>query len=237
MDQQTQGQSQAPDTSTQSATNAPASLDDVYKQFNVEDTASSFQPNRQQSNQGNQQQPAQQQVAPQIPDPILDPAGHKAWLSINVADAQTLKQSLSKVEGTLSQIQAHATRQQEEADIRAAVQSVKQAGFEADDDFIEIALGQQARKDSKFLAVFNNRQKNPAAWGAALTAFANTAKGKYAFKADANLAENVRAAKQSTQTTQPAGQGGSTNSIEKNLEGKVGAEWQRAWDSMVSGGR
>src|SRR3990167_10848564 len=66
-------QSSSADT-TQQTTEAPQSLDQVYKQFNVEAEAQSFQPQVQ-----TQQQQAQPKTEVAVPDPVLDAEGFKKW--------------------------------------------------------------------------------------------------------------------------------------------------------------
>ncbi len=208
-------------------------LDQVYKEFNVEETAANFQPQRQ------QQEPrqTQQQVPDSVPDPLLDANGFKAYQARQAQVAQKHGDVLSQLTSTVAQMRAEEQRQKEERDIGAAVQKVKEAGFEADNDFIEIALGQKAKQDPRFLAVFNNRGKNPAAWNKALAAVANEMKGKFAFKTDENLASNVRAAKNSTQTTQTTAADTQGNSVEKHFAGiKDPRAFANEWERYVSNG-
>jgi len=220
-----------PETST--ATEAET-LDQVYKAFNVEESAAQFRPQVQAPQQP--QPPQQSQAQPQgevVPDPVMDPAGYKAWASRN---SEATQNALRAISGQLAGFAQQQARVQEENDIRAAVTAVKNAGFEAEDDFIEIALGQKVRKDPKFLAVYQNRSKNPQAWGRALAAFSNEAKGKYAFKTDETLAANVRAAKASTNTTQAAQASENKNSLDKFLEeSKDPREFEARWRQIVHG--
>ena len=61
---------------------------------------------------------------------------------------------------------------------------------------MEIALGLKARRDPKFMSIYQNRHKNPAAWNAALGAVAGEIKSKVQFRQDSQLTENVIAAKE-----------------------------------------
>lgn len=213
-------------------------LDSVYKEFNVDDMAANFRPSQPQQNMQQQDTRQAQNSAPaDVPDPLLDANGFKAYQSRQAQIAQKHGDVLSQLTGTVAQMRAAEIRQNEERDIGAAVQKVKDAGFEADNDFIEIALGQKAKQDPRFLAVFNNRGKNPAAWNKALTAVANEMKGKFAFRTDENLASNVRAAKNSTQTTQSTAADTQGNSAEKHFSGiKDPRAFANEWERYVSNG-
>lgn len=210
-------------------TSDDVTLDQVYEKFNVEEAASDFSPQVQQPAQKTVQAP-QPQIGAEIPDPVLDPAGFKAYHSKFDAALQTLTQ-------TQQQLVAERMRSREEADIKQAVSVVREkVGGEVDEDFIEIALGQKARKDAKFLSIYNNRAKNPAAWKAALGAVGNELKTKYQFRTDPQIAENVRAAKQSTQSTLTKRGDDSANPLESKLAGvKSEVEFAREWERLRSG--
>lgn len=236
-EQATSGDAGATQTGAEQSPEQAETLDQVYAKFNVDQQAQEFSPQRQAPQQPQYQAPP---VQPQtmesfgaaIPDPILNPDQHKAWLASQNAQ---IRQALSSLHGAQQQMAAERMRQKEEADIQKAVQTVKAKVEGVDDDFIEIALGQKARKDPRFLAVYNNRDKNPQAWNAALNAVSNEFKQKFAFKPDAQIAENVRAAKQSTQTSLTTRDQSGGNSLEKRLEGKTGREFEAEWRRIVNG--
>lgn len=225
MSDETQTQSQAPETSQQSPT-----LDQVYKQFNVEAEAQSFQPQRQVQAQQQQQQKAESVV----PDPVLDPQGYKSWQG---QQSQFVQQALSQIQGQLTQFQRERLVAKEEADIKSAVQKFKSvAGDEVDDDAAEVALGLKARKDPRFLAVYQNRDKNPQAWQAAVSAYAGEFKSKNQFKIDPQIAENQRAAKQSIQGSQAKQKDDEPTGDDKRFHGKTGRGFDREWRNYIDGG-
>ncbi len=165
-------------------------LDDVYKEFNVEEVAKSFEA----TPQPKYEAPKPEQV--NVPDPTLDVDGFQRWAQgVHSADAE-IKQTLHRVSEQLTNFQQERQRNQEEADIKNAVSKLKEK-VDADDDFLEIALAHKARKDPKLLSVWENRHKNPKAWDAALKAVGNEFAGKFALKSDPQLAENTRAMKAS----------------------------------------
>ena len=246
MSEQEQSSSPEQTTSTEAApanaaSTEPETLDQVYSKFNVDQQASEFSPQRQSAPQQQSQPQYQPQVQNQtmeafgVPDPILNSDQHKAWL---LSQNAQVRQALSSLHQTQQQMVADQVRRKEEADISKAVSTVKaKVGEGVDDDFIEIALGQKARKDPRFLAIYNNRDKNPQAWNAALNAVSNEFKKTFAFKPDNQLAENVRAAKQSTQsslTTRSDNRSG--NPLEQRFEGKTGRDFDAEWRRLIGGG-
>ena len=83
-------------------------------------------------------------------------------------------------------------RRETEADIRQAVEVItKEAGIEA--GIAEVALEAKARQDPRFLHVWNNRQKNPQAFQAALKAVSSEFGEKFTVRQDPQLVENQRA--------------------------------------------
>lgn len=234
--QQVSSQEQTPSASSQTGGNEPAeqTLEQVYQQFKVDDVANNFQPQRPQQQQQQQQQQVSAPAADAVPDPVLDPAGYRNW---QAQQSGVFRQSLQAIHGKLTQLEMERLRAQEETDIRQAVSRVKEkVGGTLDDDFIEIALGQKARRDPKFLAIYNNRSRNPQAWNAALGAVASEFKSKFQYRTDSQLTENTRAAKQSTQVSLTAKEPDGSNPLEKRFEGKTGRDFDVEWDRLVHGG-
>lgn len=234
MAEQAQQSSQEQTTSTEQSSTTEQTLDQVYEKYNVDQMANEFRPQVQQ-----QTQQQQVQMDETIPDPVLDATGFKGYLA---KQSQTVKQTLAGLTQFQQQLWVQEQRRREEADIKSAVSTLKSKfgdeGNGIEDDAVEIALGMKARRDPKFKTIWQNRYKNPMAWNAALGAVANEFKGKLSFRADPQLAENVRAAKQSTQSSQTAkDEGGSDNAIQKALEGAK-SERERAaiWSRMVNTG-
>src|SRR4051812_8041527 len=130
-------ESQTPSTEQASSTDEAQTLDDVYKQYNVEEQATSFAPQRS-TNQEQQQQP-KQSVTPAIPDPVLDPNGYKQWQG---QQQDLVQQALSSLVGEVTTLKNERKQQREEADIKGAVQSFRKiVGDSVDEDMAEVALG------------------------------------------------------------------------------------------------
>lgn len=184
------------------STTAEPSLEDVYKTYNVEETASSFsaKPEPQQTQQV-QPQPQVQQ-APVIPDPTMDPNGYRSFMEGNQRDSMALRQALTHVAGKLNQFEQAAMKQAEEADIKRAVELVNEHLGESklDPDVVEISLGAEARRDKRFLTLWENRSKNPKAYQEGIKAFSSKLAKKFSMRADPQIAENQRALKEATST-------------------------------------
>lgn len=214
---------------TQSAEPATQSLEDVYKTFNVEDAASTFSATKTDQPAPPQpqfQQPAQNQSL-SIPDPTLDPNGYKNWETQRYQDQMALRQAIQQVHGKLNAFEQHAKQQAEEADIKRAVEYVNSSlgDSKIDPDVVEISMGAEARKDPRFLALWNNRHKNPKALEAGLKAFSNKLSKKFSMRVDPQIAENQRALKEATSTKAT---GTAEESVTDRLGKLTGAEFERA---------
>jgi hypothetical protein len=225
MDEQKQTVSTEQSSSNDTTQQETPSLEQVYQKFNVEAEAQSFQP---QAQTQQQPQPQRQEVA--VPDPVLDAEGFKKWSG---NQSQFLQQALTSLKGELTALRVERLKAGEEADIKSAVNRFRSVtGEDIDEDMAEVALGQKARKDPRFLAVYQNRGKNPAAWSAAIAAYANEFKSKTQFKIDPTIAENQRAAKQSIGSQAKQSKEEPTGD-EAHFQGKTGREFDRTWRNYV----
>lgn len=172
-----------------STTETPQTLDQVYKEFNIEEQAQEFR-----------QAPAREAPkAETIPDPILDTEGFRSYQQRQAEGNTALQQSLQQITGEFTALKQAANRQALEADIKKAVTTINEK-LKLDPDLIEASLEMKARKDPKFKTIWNNREKNPRALDAALKAVSHELGEKYTVRQDAQLIENQRAAKISQQT-------------------------------------
>lgn len=176
-------------------------LEDVYKQFNVDDAAQQFtaQPvqNTPPQNYQPPQQPAYQpNYQPSIPDPISDPEGYRHFMLASQQQNSALGQTISQLTGKLSHMEKERQQQQIDADIGKAVAKIN-SKVKADPLMIELALEKKAREDVRFMKLWDNRYKNPKAYDAALDAISNELQGKFTVRTDPQLTENQRALKAS----------------------------------------
>jgi len=220
-------------TEGQTATsNEPQTMDEVYSKFNVEETAREFQQTATPTAAPQQQPQPSAPQQPSIPDPVLDQNGFRQFISANAHETQNLRQALANIQGHLGQMQRAALLQREEHDIKQAVDTVNASlDHKLDPDVVEIGLGQMARKDPKFMAVYQNRYKNPAAWNAALKVASKSLGSKFAMRADPQIAENVRALKDATSGKATSDNPPATSATER-LQKAVGKDFDREWSRL-----
>lgn len=224
--------SDTPSSGTEQQGNESPSLDEVYKEYGIEDQAAQFQQARQQQAPQVQQRTQETSQPPvTIPDPTLDPQGYRQYETQRLQDTQSLRQTLTQVAGQLTQMQVQAAQAREEADIRKAVSVLKEKVPGVDDDMLEIALGHKARKDPKFMSLWQQRQQKPEAWNKALQAVAGELGSKLSVRQDPQLTENTRAMKAAAQAASSTRQGKSEDEWPTDQR-----EFQKKWDSYVSSG-
>lgn len=173
-------------------------LDDVYRKYNVGDVAEQFAQQHSQTDKAAVvvQQPKDDQIV--VPDPVADPDGFKRFVANDHQSRLALRESLQQVSQQFTKYEQQQLRAKEEADIKRAVDLVN-TNLKADPDMVEVALGAKARKDPKFLRLYEQRDRNPEAWEAALKAVAVEFEQKFQMKADPQLIENQRAMRTSQQ--------------------------------------
>lgn len=197
MEQTTAQPSPAP-AAAPAAAPEPKGLDKVYQDFGIEAQAASFKPETQAP-----QAPAPQQVfqpapapAPQKFDPF-DPNFPAHMQAVSQAAAQATS-ALHQLQGQHTALQRQLHTQRVEADLKQAASVIaEKSGI--DQDLAEVAMEARARKDEKFLHIWNNRARNPKAFQAALDAFSGEVKDRFTVKQDPQLVENQRAVKASQQ--------------------------------------
>jgi hypothetical protein len=166
------------------------SLEEVYKEYNVDRVADDFS-----TRTAPPEQRTETPVRPTaVPDPVTDVDGFKNFLSSDIQDRNVIKETLRRVSSQLDQDRMARARSQEEADVKKAVDAIN-ADLKADPDLVEFALAKEARQDSRFLKLWENRAKQPQAWEKALKAVGKKLEGKFQFRADPQLVENQRAVK------------------------------------------
>lgn len=186
----TQSQQPAPAPAAPAAPAAPqpTGLEKVYADFNIEDKAAEFQPQSQPTPAP--QQPAPQQPQFKVPDPF-DPE-FPAYQARVASVVQSLSQALSETQGKINSFERNLQVRQTEADIKQAVGIItEKAGIEP--EIAEVALEAKARKDPRFLHIWNDRARNPKAFQAAIQAVAAEFQQKYTVRQDPQLVENQRA--------------------------------------------
>jgi hypothetical protein len=177
---------------------SPASLDDVYRKFDVDKMASDFaqtsQPAPQQAPQPTVYQPAE----PVVPDPVTDSEGFRKYASQDYQNRVALQKTLQSVDQKFTAYEQERTRAKVEADVKEAA-DILCADLNVEPEVAEALLDGRARKDPKFQALWSMRDKKPEAWKAAVKAFSKEQEGKFQLRADPQLVENQRAMKTAQQ--------------------------------------
>lgn len=202
-------------------------LDDVYKEFGVEQQAQQFQA-------ATAPAPTPQgftpPTEPNIPDPVTDVDAFRQWQMQQFHQNNSVQKTLQELNGRFQEISQAEHKRQVEADISRAVEIVNKR-LAADPHLIEVALDLEARKDPRFQKLWEGRRQNPAAWDKALDAWSRKMDGKLAVRADPQLTENQRAARASQQAI-----GGSRNSSPREEWDRLDAgEFDSKWRALVNG--
>lgn len=206
---------------TESVEQAPApSLDEIAKEFSVEEQVSQFHA---QPGQSNESQTF-------IPDPISDPDQYNQYVRQQSSTIDNVSKSVKELSEKLSAHENRMIQQQVEADLNRAVATVnKKLGVE--NEMAEIALRMEYEKNPSFQKIWDNRSKNPEAFDKALNAVADKYAQKFAVKQDPQLTENQMAAKKSLQTMNKS-PSEDPNSKWENMDP---GEFEREWDRMRRG--
>ena len=201
------------------------SLDDVYKEYGVEQQAQQF-------HAATAPMPYLPQApeVPNIPDPVTDVDAFRQWQTNQFHQNNSLQNTLQELNGRFQQISQAEARRQVETDVKTAVDVVnKRLG--ADPQMIEVALDLEARRDPRFLKLWEGRHQNPQAWSKALDAWGRKMDGKFSVRADPQLAENQRAAKVSQQAL--GGQRQSNSNEE--WDNLPAGDFEHRWRQLING--
>ena len=195
MENQTPAQSNTPAENT--AAPQP-SLEDLSKEFSVEEQTRSFTAQPQPSYQP-QYQPTYQPQAPQIPDPVLNPDAYAQYVWQQNPLVSQLGNTVQEVTAKLQAFEQSQAQAKLEADVNRAVTKVNEK-LKVDPMLAEAALEAEYRRNQTFKHIWDNRDRNPDAFNKALDVVANTLSSRFAVRADPQLLENQRAALSSQRT-------------------------------------
>lgn len=198
-----------------------ATLDDVYKEYGVEQQTQQFQ-----AATAPLPYLPQAPEAPIIPDPVTDVDAFRQWQTQQFHQNNSLQQTLQELNGRFAQVSQAEARRQVETDVSRAVEMVnKRLG--ADPQMVEVALDLEARRDPRFQKLWEGRQQNPQAWEKALDAWGRKMDGKFSVRADPQLAENQRAARASQQALGGSRQTSSTEEWDNLAPGDFDSRWRQ----------
>jgi len=201
-------------------------LEDVFRQFPVEQAANSFAA---QPRQNVEQPPPDISV----PDPSYDPDGFKNVVKSLHTNDWEVKTALNRVSEQLEGMKQERQRAAEEADISQTVKQIQDSvpALAGKEGLVKAYLGVFAQQDQRVLKVWENRKQNPAAWNKTLSVITKQMAKDIDFKADPQLTENTRAAKASRDqmaTTR-------TPDADEKWAKASPSQFQHYWDELTKG--
>jgi len=173
----------------QTVVEAPATLDEVISEFNVQAA-----PAQEVQNNVQEFKPAQSTHI----DPY-DEGSLNQWATDTRDNQNALQQEVQNLRADADARARADTQKIIDADIKSAVGKITESVEGIDPLMAELYLMKRAEEHSGFKAAWDNRGKDPKAFDAALSAVSNELDGKFQ-RVDTQLAENHRAAQQSTQS-------------------------------------
>ena len=173
----------------QPVVDAPQTLDDVISEFNVQAA-----PAPEVQNNVQEFKPAQSTHID-----AYDEESINQWASDTRNNQNALQQEVQNLRKD-ADARAQADSQKIiDADIKSAVGKITESVEGIDPLMAELYLNKRAEEHDGFRAAWDNRGKDPKAFDAALSAISSELEGKFQ-RVDTQLAENHRAAQQSTQS-------------------------------------
>lgn len=204
------------------------SLDEVLKEFSVEDTAKSFVA------QPNYHQPVQQEKPPElnIPDPSYDPDGFRQTMKSLHTNDWEVKQTLNRISQHLEGQAKEQQRKVEEADISKAIEKIQESVpvLKGKNTVVKGILGALASEKPAIMKVWENRYQNPNAWDKTLAAITKQVAKEFDFVSDPQLTESVRAAKASRDQMATTTKRGPND----QWDGLDSVEFEKAWRRLVN---
>lgn len=213
---------------TQTTTSAPEpTLDDVYREAGITDSATQQQTTQ---SQDSQQQTQQTTVAPiDVPDPFTETERFKATIAQQHQGMQVTQQAVQAIAQFISAQRAQEIQKVVRKDIDDAVKTVNEVVGHSSPKVIEAMLNVKATEDAKFKALWENRYKNPEGWKKALGVVSREFQKEFDVKADAGLVEAQRARR--------VAQGQMATTVQSkpddSWDGLSQDEFQQRWQSMT----
>jgi hypothetical protein len=211
---------------TPAETTPPESLENIAKEFSVEDQVNQFT-----AQPAAPQPPAQ---APSIPDPIIDADGYRAYMARQAGATEQLTNLIGTISQRIDNFERGQQQQRIEADLKLAVSKVNEV-LKVDPLLAEIALEKMYRTDANFQKIWDNRAKNPGAYEKALGLVAQKLAPTFAVRQDPQLTENQRAAQASTKTMASTAKHDFDPRFKPLYEPESQAEFDQAWDAFKRG--
>ena len=223
-------QTTAPSPAPAETTSTPSpddSLKAIAAEFPIEEQANKFTASPSVAPQTYAPTPTPQYV----PDPVTDQEAYKAWAMSQTQKYTQLDSALREVTGKITAFEQRAQQQKVDADVDRAVKIVN-AKSKVDSDLVEAMLNLEYAKNDSFKRIFDNRDKNPAAFEKALGVMADKFADRFKVRQDPQIAENVRAAQSSQRTMATTKQQSQADEAAR----LNGPEFDAYWSRLISGG-
>ncbi len=169
-----------------------------------------------------------------IPDPY-DTEKFKAFIARQAAGTTELEKTVRQLAGFLGEQHKSKVLADTRADIDKAVQAIDEVVGIGKPKVTEAYLDGMVREDPRMKALWDNRGKNPTAWGNALKIAAKKMADDFSVKVDPSLVAAQRARKEAqkqmaTTAAEP------DNPTEERLAKAQGQDFDLEWGRLVSGG-
>lgn len=200
-------------------------LADVAKKYNVDQMVQNFTATP-------ESRPAQ--ASPQTftpPDPILNPDQWNQYQASVVQQSVQTQGLMKDLSSKIESLTKEAHQAKLDTEVNRAVSKVNDK-LKVEPLYAEIALEKRYRDDPIFRRIWDNRQVNPKALDEALDVISNELSGVFQVKSDPQLAENLRAAKQSQRSMATTSK---EDSETEKLMGLNDVEFDREWNRRKRG--
>lgn len=204
-------------------------LDDVYREVAplVEQQARQQQETKQETKTTE----APKVEPSSVPDPY-DTENFKAFLARQANGTTELHKAFQEVRSFLTAQQQKSHLEALKADVDRSVKAIDEVAQIGKPKVIEAYLDGMVREDTRMKALWDNRAKNPQAWGNALKIVAKKMAEEFSVKVDPDLQKSQRALKEAKQQMATTSD---KEGPDQSWDGISQEEFDRRWQKTVSG--
>ena len=217
-------------TTEAQVTEKEVTLDDVYRDAGLDKVVETKTVETPQT-----QERRETRVEPSsVPDPY-DTENFKAFIARQAAGTTEMQNTVKQLVGILGEQHRERIVANTRADIDKAVREMDEIVDLGKPKVIEAYLDGMVREDPRMKALWDNRTKNPTAWGNAVKIAGKKMAEDFSIKVDPALVAAQRARKDAQRqmaTTAPE----SENPMEERLGKAQGQDFDLEWQRLVSGG-
>lgn len=213
-------------SSEQTQSSEELTLDDLYSEFEPVQQTQTVQSEPQPQTQ------SQTSFEQNVPDPVTDADAFTKYMGSHNQELAALRQSLNDTKQELENEKNELATKREEQEFNDLSDEIgKQAGLKGDD--VAPHLLYKFIKDENFQKIWQNRGSNPKAFEKVKTVLAKEMKNKSSVQTDAQLEQNDKALSEAINN---ASSNNKTTTRDDEMSNMSNMEFDRAWQSIVSGG-